>query len=228
MTIRVLIADDEPLIRAGLRMILEEVDDLEVVAEAVDGEQAVALASRLAPDVVVMDVRMPGVDGIEATRRLVARDPAARILVVTTFDLDEHAFAALRAGASGFILKNSSVDDLARAIRTVAHGDAVVSPRVTRRLLEVHAGHLAPDDDPGPVIGEKLAALTPRERDVLVEVASGLSNAEIAERLVVTEATVKTHVSAVLTKLGLRSRVQAVIYAYDIGLVRPGGAPQER
>ena len=228
MTIRVLVADDEPLIRAGLRMILEEVDDLEVVGEAADGGAAVRLASSLAPDVVVMDVRMPGVDGIEATARLVARDPSARILVVTTFDLDEHAFAALRAGASGFILKNSSIDELARAIRTVARGDAVVSPRVTRRLLEVHARHLPAGVAPGSPAAESLAALTPRERDVLVEVASGLSNAEIAEKLVVSEATVKTHVSAVLTKLGLRSRVQAVIYAYDVGLVLPGGAQAEQ
>jgi DNA-binding NarL/FixJ family response regulator len=143
--------------------------------------------------------------------------------VVTTFDLDEHAFAALRAGASRFILKNSSIDDLARAIRTVAQGDAVVSPRVTRRLLEVHAGHLPTEAPSGRSAAESLARLTPRERDVLSEVAAGLSNAEIAEKLVVTEATVKTHVSGVLTKLGLRSRVQAVIYAYDIGLVRPGG-----
>lgn len=218
MTIRVLLVDDESLVRAGFRLILEEAGDLEVAGEAGDGAEAVRLAADLAPDVIVMDVRMPGVDGIEATARILARDPSARILVVTTFDLDEHAFAALRAGASGFVLKNAPVHELAEAVRSVAAGDAVVSPRITRRILDLHAHHLPaplpPTDQPG-------AGLTTRERDVLLEVARGLSNAEIAARLVVSEATVKTHVGALLTKLGLRSRVQLAIYAYEAGLVRP-------
>lgn len=221
MKVRVLIADDEPLIRAGMSMILEEFDDLEVVGTARDGDDAVRLADTLAPDVVVMDVRMPVMDGIEATARILAADPSARVLAVTTFDLDEHAFAALRAGASGFILKNVAVEALADAIRTVARGDAVVSPRITRRLLEVHAAHLPADVAGNDPDGPGLDRLTSRERDVLLQVAAGLSNAEIAEELVVSEATVKTHVSSMLTKLGLRSRVQAVIYAYDHGLVQP-------
>jgi DNA-binding NarL/FixJ family response regulator len=220
MTIRVLLADDQPLIRVGMRMIVEETDGIDVVGEAQDGAQAVRLTAELSPDVVVMDVRMPGVDGIEATRRIVAAGGSARILVVTTFDLDEYAFAALRAGASGFILKDAPVDELARAIRHVASGDAVVSPRITRRLLDVYAAHLPPDDGGDPVPTPALDLLTPREREVLVELAGGLSNAEIAERLVVSEATVKTHVGSILAKLGLRSRVQAVIFAFEIGLVR--------
>jgi DNA-binding NarL/FixJ family response regulator len=220
MTIRVLLADDQPLIRAGMRMIVEETDGIDVVGEAQDGAQAVRLTAELSPDVVVMDVRMPGVDGIEATRRIVAAGGSARILVVTTFDLDEYAFAALRAGASGFILKDAPVDELARAIRHVASGDAVVSPRITRRLLDVYAAHLPADDGGDPVPTPALDLLTPREREVLVELAGGLSNAEIAERLVVSEATVKTHVGSILAKLGLRSRVQAVIFAFEIGLVR--------
>lgn len=220
MTIRVLLADDQSLIRAGMRMIVEETDGIDVVGEAQDGAQAVRLTAELSPDVVVMDVRMPGVDGIEATRRIVAAGGSARILVVTTFDLDEYAFAALRAGASGFILKDAPVDELARAIRHVASGDAVVSPRITRRLLDVYAAHLPPDDGGDPVPTPALDLLTPREREVLVELAGGLSNAEIAERLVVSEATVKTHVGSILAKLGLRSRVQAVIFAFEIGLVR--------
>ena len=220
MTIRVLLADDQPLIRAGMRMIVEETDGIDVVGEAQDGAQAVRLTAELSPDVVVMDVRMPGVDGIEATRRIVAAGGSARILVVTTFDLDEYAFAALRAGASGFILKDAPVDELARAIRHVASGDAVVSPRITRRLLNVYAAHLPADDRGDPVPTPALDLLTPREREVLVELAGGLSNADIAERLVVSEATVKTHVGSILAKLGLRSRVQAVIFAFEIGLVR--------
>ena len=218
MTIRLLLADDQALIRTGFRMILEETDDIDIVGEAPDGAEAVRLAAELRPDVTLMDVRMPGVDGIEATRRIVAREPAARVLILTTFDLDEYAFAALRAGASGFVLKDVPVDELARAIRAVANGDAVVSPRITRRLLDVHAAHL-----PGPSaehVRAVLAQLTPREREVLRAVAAGLSNAEIADQLVVSDATVKTHVGSVLAKLNLRNRVHAVIFAYDIGLVR--------
>ncbi|MBI1378717.1 MAG: response regulator [Frankiales bacterium] len=227
MNVRVLVVDDQPLMRAGVRMILEEADGLEVVGEAIDGADAVRQFQSLRPDVVLMDVRMPGVDGIEATRRIVALDPGARILVVTTFDLDEHAFAALRAGASGFVLKDVPVDELARAIRSVADGDAVVSPRITRRLLDLHAHDLG---EPGTTDTDETRALeqlTPRERDVLLAVARGLSNAEIADQLVVTEATVKTHVGSILTKLGLRSRVQAVILAYDTGLIGPGRDPLE-
>jgi DNA-binding NarL/FixJ family response regulator len=202
-------------------MILEETDDIDIVGEAGDGAGAVRLAAELRPDVTLMDVRMPGVDGIEATRQIVARDPAARVLILTTFDLDEYAFSALRAGASGFVLKDVPVDELARAIRSVANGDAVVSPRITRRLLDVYATHLP--DPPTGAGGHRQAALdqlTPREQEVLRAVAAGLSNAEIADQLVVSDATVKTHVGSVLAKLNLRNRVQAVIFAYEIGLVR--------
>jgi DNA-binding NarL/FixJ family response regulator len=221
VSIRLMLADDQPLMRTGFRMILEETDDIEIVAEAQDGAEAVRLAAALNPDVILMDVRMPGVDGIEATRQIVARNRAARVLILTTFDLDEYAFSALRAGASGFVLKDVPLDELARAIRSVASGDAVVSPRITRRLLDVYATQL-PDLSgaaSGPVHAA-LGQLTPRETEVLLEVATGLSNTEIAEKLVVSEATVKTHVGSILTKLGLRNRVQAVIFAYDIGLVR--------
>ncbi|HEY3976569.1 MAG TPA: response regulator transcription factor [Streptosporangiaceae bacterium] len=220
MSIRLLLADDQPLMRAGFRMILEETDDIDIVGEAPDGTAAVRLAGELKPDVTLMDVRMPGVDGIEATRQIVARDASARILILTTFDLDEYAFAALRAGASGFVLKDVPLDELARAIRAVASGDAVVSPRITRRLLDVYAARLPdlPGGAPGPVHAA-LGQLTPREQEVLLEVATGLSNTEIAHKLVVTEATVKTHVGSILAKLGLRNRVQAVIFAYDVGLV---------
>jgi DNA-binding NarL/FixJ family response regulator len=221
VSIRLLLADDQALIRAGFRMILEEAGDIDVVGEARDGAEAVRLARDLGPDVILMDVRMPGVDGIEATRQIVARDRAARVLILTTFDLDEYAFAALRAGASGFVLKDVPLDELARAIRSVACGDAVVSPRITRRLLEIYAPRLPgpPDGTAGPAPAA-LDQLTPREQEVLLEVAAGLSNTEIAAKLVVSEATVKTHVGSILAKLGLRSRVQAVIFAYDAGLVR--------
>jgi DNA-binding NarL/FixJ family response regulator len=221
MTIRLLLVDDQALIRTGFRMIFEETGDIDIVGEAPDGAEAVRLAAELRPDVTLMDVRMPGVDGIEATRRIVARDPAARVLILTTFDLDEYAFAALRAGASGFVLKDVPIDELARAIRSVANGDAVVSPRITRRLLDVYATQL-PDPSSG-ITGRSQAVLdqlTPREREVLRAVAAGLSNTEIADQLVVSDATVKTHVGSVLAKLNLRNRVQAVIFAYDIGLVR--------
>jgi DNA-binding NarL/FixJ family response regulator len=221
VSIRLLLVDDQVLIRTGFRMILEEIDGIDIIGEAQDGTDAVRLAAELDPDVILMDVRMPGVDGIEATRRIVARDPAARVLILTTFDLDEYAFAALRAGASGFVLKDVPVDELARAIHAVAGGDAVVSPRVTRRLLDVYANRL-----PDPLAGTPgrspaaLDQLTPREQEVLLAVATGLSNTEIAEKLVVSEATVKTHVGSILAKLDLRNRVQAVIFAYDVGLVR--------
>ncbi|HEY2284622.1 MAG TPA: response regulator transcription factor [Streptosporangiaceae bacterium] len=220
MSIRLLLADDQPLMRAGFRMILEETDDIDIVGEAPDGAAAVRLAGELNPDVILMDVRMPGVDGIEATRQIVARDGAARILILTTFDLDEYAFAALRAGASGFVLKDVPLDELARAIRSVASGDAVVSPRITRRLLDIYATRLPAGS--GGSAGPRHATLnrlTPREQQVLLEVASGLSNTEIAGKLTVSEATVKTHVGSILAKLDLRSRVQAVILAYDVGLV---------
>jgi DNA-binding NarL/FixJ family response regulator len=217
VSIRLLLADDQPLIRAGFRMILEETDDIDIVGEAQDGAGAVRLAAELNPDVILMDVRMPGVDGIVATRQIVARDEAARVLILTTFDLDEYAFSALRAGASGFVLKDVPLDELARAIRAVASGDAVVSPRITRRLLDIYATRLP--DISGPV-RPALDQLTVREQEVLLEVATGLSNTEIAEKLVVSEATVKTHVGSILAKLNLRNRVQAVIFAYDIGLVR--------
>jgi DNA-binding NarL/FixJ family response regulator len=222
VSIRVLLADDQPLMRAGFRMILEETDDIDIVGEARDGAEAVRLAGELNPDVILMDVRMPGVDGIEATRRIVAAGGAPRVLILTTFDLDEYAFAALRAGASGFVVKDVPLDELARAIRSVASGDAVVSPRITRRLLDIYAAKL-PDLSRGAASGsarDALGQLTPREQEVLLEVATGLSNTEIAEKLVVSEATVKTHVGSILAKLGLRSRVQAVIFAYDTGLVR--------
>ncbi|WP_328519732.1 response regulator transcription factor [Kribbella sp. NBC_00359] len=221
MSIRVLLTDDQPLIRTGFRMILEETVDIDVVGEAQDGAEAIRLVAQLDPDVILMDVRMPGVDGIEATRRIVTRNPAARVLVLTTFDLDEYAFSALRAGASGFVLKDVPVDELAQAIRAVANGDAVVSPRITRRLLDVYTTHV-PDRPDGTGARSRAAVgqLTPREQEVLLAVAAGLSNTEIAEKLVVSEATVKTHVGSILTKLDLRNRVQIVIFAYDVGLVR--------
>jgi DNA-binding NarL/FixJ family response regulator len=222
VSIRLLLADDQPLMRAGFRMILEETDDIDIVGEARDGAEAVRLAGELNPDVILMDVRMPGVDGIEATRRIAAAGGASRVLILTTFDLDEYAFSALRAGASGFVVKDVPLDELARAIRSVASGDAVVSPRITRRLLDIYAAKL-PDLSGGGASSPARAALgqlTPREQEVLLEVATGLSNTEIAEKLVVSEATVKTHVGSILAKLGLRSRVQAVIFAYDAGLVR--------
>jgi DNA-binding NarL/FixJ family response regulator len=220
VSIRLLLADDQPLMRAGFRMILEETDDIDIVGEARDGTEAVRLAGDLSPDVTLMDVRMPGVDGIEATRQIVARDPAARVLILTTFDLDEYAFSALRAGASGFVLKDVPLDELARAIRAVASGDAVVSPRITRRLLDIYATGLPDLSGAAGPVPAVLDKLTPRETEVLREVAAGLSNTEIAEKLTVSEATVKTHVGSILAKLDLRNRVQAVIFAYDIGLVR--------
>jgi DNA-binding NarL/FixJ family response regulator len=224
MTIRVLLVDDQALLRKGFRMILEEEPDIEVVAEAGDGQSAVDSARRHQPDVVLMDVRMPGMDGIEATARIVESMTACRVLILTTFDLDEYAFAGLRAGASGFLLKDVPPAELAAAIRVVARGDAVVAPRVTQRLLDLFA-HRLPDDDAEDAGAsdaiEALDQLTAREHDVLVAVAHGLSNAEIASRLFVSEATVKSHVGHILTKLDLRDRVQAAVLAYQVGLVKP-------
>jgi DNA-binding NarL/FixJ family response regulator len=223
VSIRVVLADDQGLLRKGFRMILEAEDDLEVIGEAADGLAAVRLVELYAPDVVLMDVRMPSLDGIEATRSITTSGSLSRILILTTFDLDEYAFSALRAGASGFLLKDVPPHELTQAIRTVARGDAVVSPRVTKRLLEEYADQL-PDlslSAPGDAVPSALSALTEREREVLMAVADGLSNAEIAERLFVSEATVKSHVGRVLAKLGLRDRVQAVVMAFQTGLVRP-------
>jgi DNA-binding NarL/FixJ family response regulator len=227
----VLLVDDQALLRMGLRLVIETEPDLEVVGEASDGGTAVDQVRALAPDVVLMDVRMPGLDGIEATRRVVAEHPATRVLVLTTFDLDEYAFAALRAGASGFLLKNSRPADLVEAIRTVASGSSVVAPRVVRRMLDLFAPHLPADGDaarPDDDLDPRLRTLTPRELDVLRCVAEGLSNAETAERLVLAPTTVKTHVGNVLAKLGARDRVQAVIAAYESGLVGPGRPPGAR
>ena len=225
LPISVLLVDDQELLRAGFRMVLEEAGDMSVVGEAGDGAEAVRLADRLHPDVILMDVRMPGTDGIEATRRVVAGTPTSRVLILTTFDLDEYAFTALRYGASGFLLKDVPPAELIAAVRTVAAGDAVVAPSVTRRLLDAYAAKL-PDlhagGEQGPTPGV-LDVLTSREREILVEVAAGLSNREIAAKLFVAEATVKTHLGRILTKLELRDRVQAVVFAYESGLVRPGG-----
>ncbi|GAT70402.1 luxR family transcriptional regulator [Planomonospora sphaerica] len=219
MTIRVLLADDEPLLRMAFTMVLDAQPDMEVVGEAGDGAEAVRLARRLRPDVVLMDVRMPGTDGIEATGRIVRNRRQTRVLILTTFDLDEYAFAGLRAGASGFLLKNALPEELLTAIRSIASGDAVVSPRITRRLLENFA-HGLPTGG-APPDGGRLELLTPREREVLVEVARGLSNTEIAAELHLAEATVKTHLGRILAKLELRDRVQAVVFAYENRLVHP-------
>ncbi|MEU5724087.1 response regulator transcription factor [Micromonospora sp. NPDC047738] len=217
MSVRVVIADDQDLIRAGLTMIIDARPDLTVVGEAADGVEAVAVVNRTRPDVVLMDVRMPRQDGIAATRELVAAGNPARVVMLTTFDLDEHVYAALRAGASAFLLKDTRPADLAEAVRVVARGEALLAPTVTRRLLDRFADRL-----PGPAATPaRLAALTAREVEVLTLTARALSNAEIAERLFLSTATVKTHVSAILTKLGLRDRIQAVVFAYDVGLVRP-------
>jgi DNA-binding NarL/FixJ family response regulator len=219
MTIRVLLADDQDLVRAGFAMIIDGRADLEVVGEAGDGVEAVALARSAQPDVILMDVRMPRMDGIEAARQLARAAHPARIIMLTTFDLDEPVFAALRAGASGFLLKDTKPDDLVAAIRVVHRGDALLAPTVTRRLLDRFAGEL-----PGGAPPPSLAALSGREVEVLTLVARALSNDEIADRLTLSRATVKTHLSAILFKLGLRDRVQAAVLAYEVGLVRPGTA----
>jgi DNA-binding NarL/FixJ family response regulator len=228
VTIRLALADDQSLLRKGFRMIFESEGGFEIVGEAADGRDAVRLVELYAPDVVLMDVRMPVMDGIEATKAISASDSPTRVLILTTFDLDEYAFSALRAGASGFLLKDVPPTELIAGVRTVAQGDAVVSPRITRRLLEVYA-HLLPDPAvpafaPGGVPAA-LEELTQREVDVLLAIADGLSNAEIAERLFVSEATVKSHVGRLLAKLGLRDRVQAAVLAFQTGLVRPTEAP---
>lgn len=220
MTIRVLLADDQELLRKGFRMILGEEPDIEVVGEASDGDEAVTMTDELQPNVVLMDVRMPGTDGIEATSQIVTGGAAARVLILTTFDLDEYAFAGLRAGASGFLLKDVPPSELIEAIRIVARGDAVVSPRVTRRLLDTFAQQIPSPRDCSDVSSGELDELTDREREVLVELAEGHSNAEIAEHLFVSEATVKSHVGKILTKLGLRDRVQAAVFAFQVGLVK--------
>jgi DNA-binding NarL/FixJ family response regulator len=215
--IRVVIADDQALMRGGFRMILDAAGDIEVVGEAIDGADAVRAFVRLHPDVVVMDVRMPSMDGIEATRRITAADETAKILILTTFDLDEYVYDALRAGASGFMLKDRPPEELVAAVRVVAAGEALLSPSVTRKLIAEFANR--PTPPPAP---DGLDELTEREREVLLLMAEGASNAEIAARLFVAETTVKTHVAHVLRKLELRDRAQAVVLAYESGLVRPG------
>jgi DNA-binding NarL/FixJ family response regulator len=217
--IRVLLCDDQALVRSGFRMILDARDDLEVVGEAEDGVQAIALARKLDPDVILMDVRMPELDGVEATRRLIANGSRARVLILTTFDLDEYVYEAIRAGASGFLLKDVQPSQLVDAIRVVAAGEALLAPTVTRRLLDRFAETL-PNGAKRPPPG--LDLLTERELEVLKLLAQGLSNAELAERLFLSETTVKSHISSVLRKLDLRDRVQAVVLAYEAGLVRPG------
>jgi DNA-binding NarL/FixJ family response regulator len=216
--IRVLVVDDQALVRGGFRMILDAQPDIEVVAEAADGREAVELSRATSPDVVLMDVRMPLMDGIAATERL-ARNGGPRVLMLTTFDLDEHVYDAIRAGASGFMLKDVPPAELAHAVRVVAAGETLLAPAITRRLVEEFVRRPPPGRRP-----ERLEPLTERELEVLALVARGLSNAEIAERLVLGETTVKTHVTRILSKLGLRDRVQAVVAAYETGLVTPGSA----
>jgi DNA-binding NarL/FixJ family response regulator len=215
----VLIADDQALIRVGLRKILEAEPEMSVLGEAADGAEAVAAAARLRPDVVLMDIRMPVLDGIEATRRIVAAQPAARVLMLTTFGLDGYVYDALRAGASGFMLKDAPPEEIAAAARIVANGEALLAPAVTRSVIEEFARREPP---PAPTAPPAVGELTPREREVLDLLARGLSNPEICRRLVISEATAKTHVARVLQKLDLRDRVQAVIYAYESGLVVAG------
>jgi DNA-binding NarL/FixJ family response regulator len=217
--VRILLADDQPLLRTGFRMVLSAETDLDIVGEAGDGSEAVDLARRLLPDVVLMDIRMPRMDGVAATRAIVDSRLPVRVLILTTFDLDEYVVGALRAGASGFLAKDVPAEDLVTAIRTVAAGEAVVAPRILRRLLDQFAGVLP---DPSATLPRALDVLTERERQVLVHIARGLSNAEIARTLSISETTIKTHVGHVLTKLGLRDRVQAVVFAYESGLIRPG------
>ncbi len=221
MTITVVVADDQGMVRAGLRSLLSSEPGIRVVGEAADGEVAVETVRRLRPDVVLMDIRMPVLDGIAATRRLVAEDSTTKVLVLTTFDLDEYVFEALRAGASGLLLKDAAAEDLVAAIRTVAAGEALLDPAVTRRVIDAFARTPARRS----TARSALDRLTEREAQVLRLIARGLSNAEIARELYVSEATAKTHVSNVLAKLALRDRVHGVIYAYESGLIQPGGEP---
>jgi DNA-binding NarL/FixJ family response regulator len=220
----VLIVDDQPMQRFGFRMLLESQDDMTVVGEAGNGAEAVRQAAELHPDVVLMDIRMPGLDGIEATRRIVASGARTRVLIVTTFDLDEYAYKGLRAGASGFLIKDAMPEELLSGIRAVAAGDAVVAPSLTRRLLDTYVQHLPENMAAGngePVPDERLARLTEREREILTVIGQGWTNTEIASRFHLAESTVKTHVSRILAKTGARDRVQAVILAYDTRLVNP-------
>ncbi len=216
--IGVLLVDDQPLIRLGFRMVLESAPDLHLIGEADNGAVAVRMTRQLDPDVVLMDIRMPLMDGIQATREITAIAPRSKVLILTTFDFDEYAFAALNAGASGFLLKDADPVELINAVRTIARGDAVIAPRMTRRLLDTFAARMPTPGTPSREPGN-LDNLTPREREVLIEVAAGRSNSEIADRLVVAETTVKTHLGRILAKLELRDRVQAVVFAYQNGLV---------
>jgi DNA-binding NarL/FixJ family response regulator len=214
MSVRVVLVDDQTLVRTGFRLVLDVAGDIDVVGEAAHGTQALAMVARTRPDVVLMDVRMPGLDGIEATRRIRTGPYPAKVIILTTFDLDEYVFAGLRAGASGFLLKDALAADLVSAVRVVAAGEAVVAPSVTRRLIAHYLGGTPPD----PAADQRLAALTERERQVLTLVTRGMSNAEIAATLCLSESTVKTHLGRILAKLGLRDRVQAVILGYECGL----------
>lgn len=218
MSVRVVIADDQALVRAGFSKLLEAEPDIDVVGESVDGAETVEIVRRLGPDLVLMDIRMPTMDGLEATRRILKSAARTRVLILTTYDLDEYVYEALKAGASGFLLKDSPPEQLISAIHVVAAGDALLAPQITRRLIEEFARRPTPRSEP------RLAQLTPRETDVLKVLARGLSNAEIAAELILGEATVKTHVGNVLTKLALRDRAQAVVFAYESGLVQPGAA----
>ncbi len=215
--IRILIADDQELVRTGFRVVLDAEPDLEVIGEAADGLTAIEAAKTLQPDIVLMDIRMPNLDGIEATRRIAAGDGSPRILILTTFDLDDYVYEALRAGASGFLLKDARAEELRQAVRMVASGDALLSPAITRRLIESYTRRPPPTVHPAP-----LAGLTPRELEVLRHVARGLSNSEIAKELIVGDATIKTHVARIFSKLDLHDRAQAVVLAYESGLVQPG------
>ena len=216
-----IVVDDQAVVRAGFAAIVDAEPDMTVVGEAGDGASAVELATREAPDLVLMDIRMPGMDGLTATRFITAPATGPRVLVLTTFDLDAYVYEALRAGASGFLLKDAQPEELLTALRVVASGEGILAPAVTRRLIDTFAQGAPPP----PAVTGALGGLTPREREVLLHIASGLANAEIADALGVTTGTVKTHVNALLTKLGLRDRVQATILAYESGLIRPGGAP---
>ncbi|MFF4548174.1 response regulator [Streptomyces sp. NPDC001435] len=217
--IRVLIADDQQMVRQGFTVLLNTQPDIDVIGQAVDGRDALTKVAELTPDVVLMDIRMPEMSGIEATRRITTDDPAVKVLVLTTFDLDEYVYEALRAGASGFLLKDASADQLAEAVRVVAAGDALLAPGITRRLIAEFSRLDGPRRAP---LKQRVGDLTERETEVLALIAQGLSNAEIADRLVVAEQTVKTHVGRILVKLGLRDRTQAAVFAYESGLVRPG------